>query len=151
MPNPTTHIDPVSAAVAVFAAFLSPVAAQVMGAYAVIFISAAFGAGWALMRREKSSLWGAIGFILLLTGTATLVTAGVAQLINSWTKLENANLLLAPVALIIGAVGHDWVRVIPILFNFLLNLITLIKAPNSGGWKPPAPPAPPPPTDGGPQ
>lgn len=126
MQNP--QIDPVSAAVAVFTVFVSPAVAHVMGVYSVIFLAAAFGSGWALMRREKKSLLNAVGFIILMTGTATYTTVGIAQLVNKWTALSNGNVLLGPVALLIGGVGHDWPKVIPILFNYALDFFSKFRS-----------------------
>jgi hypothetical protein len=131
------HIDPVSAAVALLTAFVSPAIANVMGVYSVIFIGAAFGSGWALMRREKGSLFSAICFVLLMTGTATFTTVGLSQLLNKYIELSDSNLLLGPVALLIGAVGHDWPRVVPVLFNFILDFA--MKFRTGSGYTPPQP------------
>lgn len=124
MASPPPSIDPVSAIVAVLTAFLSPAVAHMMGTYSIIFIAAAFGAGWALMRRESGTLLGAISFVILITGTATLVTAGVTELLNSYLQLGSINFLLAPVALIIGGIGHDWPRVLPWLATYTADFIT---------------------------
>lgn len=105
-------IDPVSAIVAVMMAFASPAAAYVLGTYSIIFIAASFGAGWALMRRPSSSLVSAIWFVILVAGSSTLLTASVSELINLYLKMGTINYLLAPVALIIGGVGHDWPKVL---------------------------------------
>lgn len=113
LPSNTQALDPVSAIIMVLTAFLSPALAHVMGTYSVILVAAAFGAGWALMRREKGPLPGAIGFVVLVTGTSTLVTAGATELLNSYLKLGSTNFLLAPVALLIGGIGQDWPRVLP--------------------------------------
>lgn len=121
------HIDPVSAAVALLTAFVSPAVAHVMGVYSVIFIGAAFGSGWALMRREKGSLLSAIFFVLLMTGTTTLTTVGIAELLNKYIELTDSNVLLGPVALLIGAVGHDWPRVVPTLFNITVDFLMRLK------------------------
>lgn len=123
MTTPTTQIDPVNAFVTLLAAFLSPALAAIMGAYSVIFISAAFGSGWALMRRGQGTLPGATLFIVLMTGTATLTTVGVAEMANHFLHLSNTNLLLGPVALLIGGVGQDWPKVVPTLFNLAVDFV----------------------------
>lgn len=133
--SPSPQIDPVSAAVAVFTVFVSPSVATIAGAYSVIFLSAVFGSGWALMRREKKSILNAVGFILLMTGTATLTTVGLAQIINKFADLPSSNILLGPVALFIGGIGHDWPRVVPVLFNFTLEFLMKFKAGSE--FKPP--------------
>lgn len=117
-------IDPVSAIIAVLAAFLSPAVAHVMGTYAAIFVAAALGSGWSLMRREKSSLPNAIGFVFLLTFTTTFITVGVTELANKWIQLESTNYLLAPFALIIAGIGHDWPSVGPYFVKKLVDFLT---------------------------
>jgi len=128
LPPPPPSIDPVSAIIAVLAAFLSPAVAHVMGAYAVIFIAAALGSGWALMRREKGSLAGAIGFIALLTFTTTLITVGAAEAANKWIKLDSINYLLAPIALIVAGIGQDWPSVGPYFVKKMVDFLTRSKS-----------------------
>ena len=47
-----------------------------------------------------------------MTGIATIATVGVAEVINHWIRLDSINPLLAPVSLVIAAVGHDWPRAV---------------------------------------
>lgn len=133
-----TSLDPVAVAVAIFAAWLGPTLAQVLGAYFVIIVSAAAGSGWALMRREKKGTINAIGFVTLMMVTSTLTTVGVAQIANHFLNLNQSaeNFLLPTAALLISGVGHDWVRVVPWLADTIVQLITTLKGGGNGYQRP---------------
>lgn len=134
--TPTPSLDPVAVAAAVFAAWLGPALAHVIGAYFVIIVSAAAGSGWSLMRRPRKGTLNAIGFIILMMVTSTLTTVGVAQLTNNFLHLSTAteNFLLPTVALLISGIGHDWVRVLPWLADTIVQLIMTLKGVNNGGY-----------------
>ncbi len=125
-------IDPVNAIAVALTVFLSPAVAYVLGAYSVIFIAALVGAGWALLRREQHGLAGAFFFVILLTLTSTLVTVGIAHGVNTWLGLESVNVLLAPISLLVSAVGHNWKDVIPFLVEKAFDLV----APGVGFARP---------------
>ena len=107
-PNP---LDPVSAAIAGLTVFVGPTLATYLGAYSVIVIGATVGSGIALLRIEELPRFSALGFVTLMIGMSSLVTTGVAEIINIWAKLDSVNWLLAPVSVGIAGVGHDWPRV----------------------------------------
>lgn len=106
-----TPLDLASFLAAVLAIFVAEPIAHAMGVYAAIIIAAVFGAGLALVRAEAMSRWASVRYLVLMTGIATISTVGVAESINHWVKLDSVNPLLAPVSLVIAAVGHDWARV----------------------------------------
>lgn len=139
MPASTTpSLDPVAVAAALFAAWLGPALAHVIGAYFVIIVSAAAGSGWALMRRPRRGTLNALGFVLLMMVTSTLTTVGVAQIANHYLNLSDTaeNFLLPTVSLLISGVGHDWVRVLPWLADTIVQLIMTLKGGSNGYNRP---------------
>lgn len=135
----TPSLDPVAVAAAVFAAWLGPALAHVIGAYFVIIVSAAAGSGWALMRRSRKGTLNALLFVALMMTTSTLTTVGVAQITNHFLNLSESteNFLLPTVALLISGVGHDWVRVLPWLADTIVQLIITLKGGSNGGYNRP--------------
>lgn len=111
MPIPYDHLEPTAAVSVILTALFGPTLSSVLGPYAVIIISALVGGGWALSRRESTTRVSAVGFLFLITATATLVTAMLALMANRWIHLDSVTWLLAPIGLLIGAVGHDWPEV----------------------------------------
>ena len=134
-PSFQNSLDPVAVSAALFAAWLGPALAHVIGAYFVIIISAGAGSGWALMRRPRKGTLNAVMFILLMMTTSTLTTVGVAQLANRFLHLTESteNFLLPTVALLISGVGQDWVRVIPWMADTFVQLIMTLKGAGNGG------------------
>lgn len=108
---PNNSLDLASFIAAVFTLFVTPQLAHFLGVYSAIFVGAVLGAGFALIRAPEMSRWKAAGYITLMAGAALITTVGIAEVINRWLKLDTINPLLAPLALIIAAVGHDWARV----------------------------------------
>lgn len=105
-------LDPVSALIAGFTVFVGPTLATFLGAYSVIIVGAAVGSGIALLRIQELPRFGAIGFVTLMIGLSSLVTTGVAEIINIWARLDSVHWLLAPVSVSIAGIGHDWPRVV---------------------------------------
>lgn len=107
----SNQIDPVSAAIALAGILFGPTLAGIVGPYAVIIVSATVGAAWSLGRRDQSLRVGAAWYFLRLNATAVLVTVGIATLAAKWLGVVEQNWLLAPVAIVVGAVGDDWPRI----------------------------------------
>lgn len=104
----TNQLDPVSVSVVLASTLFGPQLAAIVGSYAVILLGSTVGAAWALGRRETDKKVNAVGYFTLINGTAVLVTVGISNLVGKWLGHEDANWLLAPVAMVIGGVGHDW-------------------------------------------
>lgn len=121
--NPNSF-DPVTAAISVLATLVGPVLAHYIGAYAVIILGACIGGCWSLTRREPQGRARAALFLVLVSGTAVMLTAGLAELANHYIREGIGNWLLAPIALGIGAVGHDWPEVIRWAAGPILRRIT---------------------------
>lgn len=119
-----TSFDPVAGFIALLATVVGPVLAHYLGAYAVIILAACIGGGWSLTRREPQGRGNAALFLMLVAGTAVMVTAGIAELANHYVREGIGNWLLAPIALGIGAVGHDWPAVIKWAAGPILRRIT---------------------------
>lgn len=139
MQSTSPSLDPVAVAAAIFAAWLGPTLAHVIGAYFVIIVSAAAGSGWALMRRPRKGMFNALMFVALMMATSTLTTVGVAQTTNRFLHLSQSteNFLLPTVALLISGVGHDWVRVLPWLADTIVQFVLTLKGGGNGAYNRP--------------
>lgn len=100
--NASSPLDPVSVVTLIFAGFVSEHLASVLGPYAVIFLSAIVGAGWALSLRPASSLKSAALFMLFAVGITLLLSVSCAMGLQMLLRTENINWLLAPVAIGLG-------------------------------------------------
>lgn len=106
-------IDPVTVITGLLAAGgVGATVAYGIASYAVIILAAAVGAGWALGRQEPDSKANPSLFVMLVAATAALITAGLAEVANHYLGWASINWLLAPIALAIGGVGHDWPAVV---------------------------------------
>lgn len=118
----SNHLDPVSVAVVLASVLFGPRLAAIIGPYAVILLGATVGAAWALGRRETDKKSSAVAYFMLINGTAVLVTVGISNLVGRWLGHEDANWLLAPVAMVIGGVGHDWPGVLKTVQEKIMGL-----------------------------
>lgn len=109
MNSPPPHqIDPVSVATAAAALAFGPDLAAVVGPYAVIVLSSATGASWALSRRDPSSLVSALLFVVRLIATAIVASVSIEAAVSHWLVPLESHWMLAPIALLVGCVGDDW-------------------------------------------
>ena len=120
------NLDPVHIATLIFGAFFAPAAAQILGPYVVIMLCCTIGTSWALGRRPTTSRASALRFFLLMNGTALMVTSAAARGIATHLHVEDPHWLLAPVALTIGWIGHDW----PTLIKWVIKQVTPKKESN---------------------
>lgn len=109
---PPKTLSPIDLAIALAGLIFSPELARIVGPYAVIVVAAVTGSAWALSRADKTSTWEALWFLTRMILTATLLTVSLAMLLRklspAWVGLESDEWLLAPIALLVGAVGNDW-------------------------------------------
>lgn len=84
--------------------------ASVVGPYVVILVAAIVGSARALSRREATTRAAAAWFFARTTGTAIMLTTGVAEIVVTYvpTLAGLQHWLFAPIALAIGWVGDDW-------------------------------------------
>lgn len=108
--QPPPQLDPVSAAVALLAVLFAPPLPEIIGHYAVIIVAAVIGGAWSLGRHQAQGRAAAAIFLLLVSGTAAMLTMGIARLIAQWLPGTDGGVtwLVAPVALLIGGIGHEW-------------------------------------------
>lgn len=109
----TQQLDPVSVAIAVAGAAVSPELAELVGPYAVILLAATTGAGWSLGQREPGPRSSALLYFLRLNALAVLITVGLATLASKLWPASGAdvNWMLAPIGLLVGGIGDDWPKV----------------------------------------
>lgn len=93
---------------ALLALVFSPALASVLAPYAAIILGAMLGAGWGLKRRPTNTKGSAWAFISLMLGSAFVFTMPAAVWLQQYIGAASYNWTLAPIALLIGAVGEDW-------------------------------------------
>jgi len=93
--------------------------AEVIGPYLLIVFAAVTGACWSLGRRESKGGWNSFFYFIRIVFTAVLLTSVTAQLVTQYLDWADINLLIAPVALVIGVVGDDWLKVFAWLFDVI--------------------------------
>lgn len=104
--------DIVGAVVFVLALLFSREVANVVGPYMVIVAAASIGASFALARRDKTTRLAAVGYFTRVCGLAVLVTVMLATFIASYHESLTTRLLIAPVALVIGFFGDDFLPMV---------------------------------------
>ena len=104
-------LDPTAALTVLTAAVFGAELSQIIGPYAVIILAATTGAGWGLGRCPPMTRAQGACYFLKLNLTALLVTVPIAAGAQALLSLEEANWLLGPVGLLIGAVGNSWPQV----------------------------------------
>jgi len=97
--------------VAALGYIFSPAMAAVLAPYLLMLFGALVGAAWGLKRRASSDRKGAFMFVLLMLGTALIFTMPFAVYLQKYTGENTVQWLLAPIALLIGAVGESWPNV----------------------------------------
>ena len=101
----------------------SPAMAAVLAPYLLMLFDALVGAAWGLKRRTSSDRKGAFMFVLLMLGTALIFTMPFAVYLQKYTGENTVQWLLAPIALLIGAVGESWPSVGAWLAGLLKRLV----------------------------
>lgn len=96
---------------ALLALAFSPSLSAVLAPYAVILLGALLGTGWGLKRRPDAGRGDVWGFVALMLGTALVFTMPTAVYLQGYFGAGTIQGLLAPLALVIAAVGEDWPRV----------------------------------------
>jgi hypothetical protein len=90
---------------------VSQPAADIVAHYGVIVVSALIGGAWSLGNRPNPLVWWrAMLFLALVSGTAAVLTTGLATVVAHWLPGEQKgiNWIVGPVAISIGAIGHRW-------------------------------------------
>lgn len=109
---------------AMFGVPVSAVLADALGAYIVIAVVAALGAGWALGARPQTGRVAAAWYFVRVTATASLLTVVLAGLANLWLGLESERLLIIPMAFCLGMVGDNWPRVRAWVIAVVVRVLT---------------------------
>lgn len=107
--------------------FTNPQVAQIIAPYATIFFAALVGTMWSLSRRALDDrpgkrIRGAI-FLFKVIGAAMIITIPLAVWVAPKLNIPQDRYLVAPVALIIGAVGEleDWRKLLLWIRDFVLR------------------------------
>ncbi|WP_418145457.1 hypothetical protein ABL850_14705 [Variovorax paradoxus] len=105
----------------------APSVAAVVGPYIVIVLASIIGASFALKRREKTARLVAIWYFLRVAGLAVLITVSLAGIVSSYYSSLTERVLITPVALLIGAIGDDWPKLLRAVVRFLFRAIDLAR------------------------
>lgn len=101
-------LDIVSLAIALAALLFSPELSAVLGPYWVILTAATLGAAWSASRRPSNPhRFAVLLYVAGMVVLALLVTVPLAELAARMVGVH-VHAALAPVALLIGAAGPDW-------------------------------------------
>lgn len=111
----------------------APSVAAVVGPYIVIVLASIIGASFALKRREKTARLVAIWYFLRVAGLAVLITVSLAGIVSSYYSSLTERVLITPVALMIGAIGDDWPKLLRAIVGFIFRAVDLARGkPKSG-------------------
>lgn len=124
----STPLDPSSIAVAIIGSVCGAEIANYLGPYSVIAAGGAAGACIALSRSEQTTTLKACIFVALMTSISIMLTVSASELIRYAFPSIEIKWLLAPVAIIIGGVGHDW----PIIGKWIVSRAGLLFEKRSG-------------------
>lgn len=111
MPTSTQTPDLLVLFTALLALVFSPALSAILAPYLVIILGALLGAGWGLKRRAAGRADGMFAFTALMLGTALVFTMPAAVWLQRYLGPGSLQWLLAPVAVLIAAIGDDWPRV----------------------------------------
>ncbi|WP_156480903.1 hypothetical protein [Variovorax sp. PAMC 28711] len=107
--------------------FYAPDVAAVVGPYIVIVLASVIGASFALKRRDKTTRLIAVWYFLRVAGLAVLITVSLASMGSSYYSSVTERVLITPVALIVGAVGDDWPKLLRAVVRFIFRTIDLAR------------------------
>lgn len=105
--TPEPQIDIVTVAIVIAAAVFGREVAEIIGPYSVIFLSALGCGAWSASRLPPSSRLNTLGYLVLVVLLAMMITVPAADALARYTGVQ-AQVLFAPVAGLITAVGPDW-------------------------------------------
>jgi uncharacterized membrane protein YiaA len=109
------------------ALIFGPEVAAVVGPYVAIIAAAALGASFALSRREKTTRTDAAKFFAQVVGLAVLITVGLTQVAQAYYPALHGQVLLVPVALIIGYIGDGWPGIFDAVIKKLLGALDFFR------------------------
>lgn len=123
-------IDPVSVAILVASVLVSQQLAEIIGPYAVIVMAASTGAAWSLGRQGSTTRLGAVAYMAKINLTALLLTVGAAEFVGwMWPSFAGHKWILAPIALLVGAIGNEW----PVVVRWLSSRVAALVDRRVGG------------------
>ncbi len=121
-------LDLVSVATMLATAAIGGELAEAIGAYSVIIACGVTGAGYGLARWRTCTRLEGLAYVAGWTVIAAASAVPLAELAAwSWPSIDR-RWIIAPAAIVVSAVGHDWPRVIP----WLLDRITALRGGRQG-------------------
>ena len=104
------NLDPFAVAVSIAALLVGPKLAPILGGYTLIMFGWFAGVLIGVYRRDAGSRMGTIVFVLLFFLVTMGTAATAAELLAPYIG-GKTNALLFPVAVLIPAIGDDWIAV----------------------------------------
>jgi len=130
--NEKPVVDAVGLFVMLTALVADPAVADVAGPYLVILAAAVIGSSFPLVRRQKSGRLSALLFMARIAGLAVLLTVGLANVISAVRPEFQVRALLAPIALMVGAIGDDWSALLNKVKEWVFGAIDLLRSGKGG-------------------
>lgn len=106
--------------------FLDTPIAQVVGPYLLITFAAVTGAFWSLKKTQIQGCWSTLLYFIRIVAIAVVFTSVIVNVLTSYVNFADANLWIAPVALVIGVLGDDWLKVFTWLFDVIKKIVNQI-------------------------
>jgi len=133
MNSQSSVLDAVGFGIFIASWVYAPSVAAVVGPYIVIVLASVIGASFALKRREKTTRLVAIWYFLRVAGLAVLITVSLAGIVSSYYSSLTERVLITPVALMIGAIGDDWPKLLRAIVRFIFRAVDLARGKPSSG------------------
>lgn len=115
-------LDLVSVASMLATAAIGGELAEAIGAYAVILACGIAGAGYGLARWRTCTRFEGVAYVLGWTVIAAATAVPLAELaVWTWPTLDR-RWFIAPAAIAVSGIGHDWPAVVPWLLDKLQAL-----------------------------
>jgi hypothetical protein len=105
----------------------APSVAAVVGPYIMIVLASVVGASFATKRREKTTRTAALFYFLRVAGLAVLVTVSIASVASSYYDNLTERVLITPIALIVGAIGDDWPKLLQKIVRVIFSAVDLVR------------------------
>jgi hypothetical protein len=103
-------LDPYALAVSVAVLIVGPIFAPYLAAYTLIMFGWFGGVMVGVWRRPSSSLLGTLAFVIVTFVLTMGLTVWAAELMAPYVG-QASRLLLIPVAVLIPAIGDDWISI----------------------------------------
>lgn len=121
MINGEVRPDLVGVVVLLMTSFVGQQVAEAVGPYLVVIACSLVGSSFGLSRWRKCSVREGLGYVIGFTAVSTIFTFSCVDYLRGWVPTVEPRLLIAPTALVISAIGHEWQVVAKVLYEIIIN------------------------------